>query len=55
LLLLFCNTFFFFFFCFFFIERGRERTEQRLADRNERSEMYRLIDALRAARGLSAR
>jgi quinol monooxygenase YgiN len=37
------------------IERGRERTEHRLADRDERSEMYRLIDELRAARGLPAR
>jgi hypothetical protein len=37
------------------IERGRERTEQRLADRDERGEMYRLIDELRAARGLPAR
>jgi hypothetical protein len=37
------------------IERGRERTENRLADRNERSEMYRLIDELRAARGLPTR
>jgi quinol monooxygenase YgiN len=34
------------------IERGRERTEGRLADRTERGEMYRLIDELRAARGL---
>jgi quinol monooxygenase YgiN len=34
------------------IERGRERTEGRLADPNERGEMYRLIDEFRAARGL---
>lgn len=33
------------------IERGRERTEHRLADRDE---MYRKIDELRAARGLPA-
>jgi quinol monooxygenase YgiN len=36
------------------IERGRERTEYRLADRGERGEMYRLIDEFRAARGLPA-
>ncbi|MGC0367365.1 quinol monooxygenase YgiN [Rhodococcus sp. 27YEA15] len=35
------------------IERGRNRTEQRLADREERSEMYRLIDELRTSRGLA--
>ena len=35
------------------IERGRERTEHRLIDRNERGEMYRLIDEFRTARGLS--
>jgi quinol monooxygenase YgiN len=34
------------------IERGRSRTEQRLTDRNERGEMYRMIDELRSARGL---
>jgi quinol monooxygenase YgiN len=34
------------------LERGRGRTEQRLADRDERSEMYRMIDELRTARGL---
>jgi quinol monooxygenase YgiN len=34
------------------IERGRERTEYRLADHDERGEMYRLIDEFRAARGL---
>jgi quinol monooxygenase YgiN len=34
------------------IERGRERTEGRLNDPNERGEMYRLIDEFRAARGL---
>jgi quinol monooxygenase YgiN len=36
------------------IERGRERTEYRLANRGERSDMYRLIDEFRAARGLPA-
>jgi quinol monooxygenase YgiN len=36
------------------IERGRERTEHRLTDRNERGEMYRRIDEFRTARGLSA-
>ncbi|MDV6271335.1 putative quinol monooxygenase [Rhodococcus globerulus] len=35
------------------IERGRSRTEQRLADRTERGEMYRLIDEFRVSRGLS--
>ncbi|MFE5703952.1 putative quinol monooxygenase [Rhodococcus koreensis] len=34
------------------IERGRNRTEHRLADRDERSDMYHLIDELRTARGL---
>jgi quinol monooxygenase YgiN len=34
------------------IERGRERTEARWADRQDRAEMYRLIDEFRLARGL---
>ena len=34
------------------IERGRERTEYRLADRGERGEMYRLIHEFRVSRGL---
>jgi len=36
------------------IERGRERTEYRLADRGDRGEMYRLIDEFRVSRGLPA-
>lgn len=36
------------------IGRGRERTEQRLADTGARGEMFRLIDEFRAARGLPA-
>jgi quinol monooxygenase YgiN len=34
------------------LERGRERTEARLDDPNERNEMYRRIEEFRVARGL---
>jgi hypothetical protein len=34
------------------LERGRERTEARLDDPNERNEMYRRIEEFRLARGL---
>lgn len=35
------------------LERGRERTESRLNDPNERDEMYRRIEEFRQSRGLT--